>query len=76
MRAHVGDWLLLPPPPGEHVTRRGQIVAVPHQDGSPPYRVRWTDDDHESLLFPPPDARLQCPSGERGGLDGARTAPR
>jgi len=36
-------------------------VAVTHPDGTPPYRVRWLDDDHESLLIPPPDTRLHRP---------------
>ena len=62
MHAHVGDWIALPSEHGDEHARRGMIVAVPHTDGSPPYRVRWLDDEHESLLFPPPDAHLRCPS--------------
>jgi uncharacterized protein DUF1918 len=57
MRAHIGDWITIPD--GGHV-RRGRVVAVPHPDGSPPYRVMWLDDDHESLVVPPPDAMLSC----------------
>ncbi|MBW0116582.1 DUF1918 domain-containing protein [Pseudonocardia abyssalis] len=76
MRAHVGDWLVVPVAPGDHLVRRGRIVGVPHEDGSPPYRVRWLDDDHESLLFPPPDARLQCPSRKGGGHDAATAEAR
>ena len=59
MHAHVGDWLVVPEVPGGAHARRGLIVAVPHADGSPPFRVRWLDDEHETLLFPPPDAQLQ-----------------
>jgi hypothetical protein len=59
MEAHVGDWLIAPiDRDGVHV-RRGQVVAVTHLDGTPPYGVRWLDCDHESLLIPPPDTRLQ-----------------
>jgi hypothetical protein len=76
MRAHVGDWLVVPADTGELHVRRGQIVAVPHEDGSPPYRVRWLDDDHESLLFPPPDARLHCPQRSGGGRDATTPAAR
>ncbi|MCE3555158.1 DUF1918 domain-containing protein [Pseudonocardia sp. RS11V-5] len=59
MRARIGDWLIVPPAPHESHGRRGQIVGLVHPDGSPPYRVRWLDDDHESLVFPPPDAHLE-----------------
>lgn len=38
--------------------RDGEIIEVEHADGSPPYRVRWSDDGHESLFFPGPDARI------------------
>jgi hypothetical protein len=57
MRAHIGDWIAIPV---EGHLRRGRVVAVPHPDGSPPYRVRWLDDDHESVVVPPPDAVLSC----------------
>lgn len=61
MKARVGDWLVVPPGPHEHHTRRGQIVELVHVDGSPPYRVRWLDDDHVTLVFPPPDAAVHPP---------------
>ena len=38
--------------------RDGEIIAVEHEDGSPPYRVRWSDNGHESLFFPGPDAQI------------------
>ena len=70
MAAHVGDWLLVPTDSSGGHVRRGQVVGIPHPDGSPPYRVRWLDDEHESLLFPPPDTRLECPdpAGERNAV--------
>ena len=70
MHAHVGDWLIIPPPPHEKHERRGQVVEVPHPDGSPPYRVRWIEDDHVSLVFPPPDAHLRCPRPDAELPDG------
>jgi hypothetical protein len=64
MRAHVGDWIAFP---ADGHVRRGRIIAVAHPDASPPYRVRWLDDDSESLLVPPPDAVLTCPgTGAQG----------
>ncbi|MHA6794288.1 Rv1733c family protein [Pseudonocardia bannensis] len=53
MRAHVGDWLVLPGRPGEPHGRRGRVVGLVHPDGSPPYRVRWLADDHESVVSHP-----------------------
>jgi Domain of unknown function (DUF1918) len=43
---------------GEH-RRIGVITEVRHPDGTPPYLVRWLDRDHESLVFPGPDARVE-----------------
>ncbi|MGH4009108.1 MAG: DUF1918 domain-containing protein [Pseudonocardiaceae bacterium] len=28
------------------------------KDGQPPYRMRWTSDDHISVAFPGPGARV------------------
>jgi len=57
--ATVGDRLLVH---SRHVggpVRDGEILEVRHADGSPPYLVRWSDDGHESLFFPGPDAEVQ-----------------
>jgi hypothetical protein len=61
MHAHVGDRLI----PNGDDSRAGLIIAVPEEDGSPPYVVRWAN-GHVALVFPGPYARLV-----RGG-----TAPR
>lgn len=52
--------------PGDHIVIRGrtigspvrdaEVLAVEHEDGSPPYRVRWSDNGHEALFFPGADA--------------------
>jgi Domain of unknown function (DUF1918) len=63
MIAHVGDRLVLE---GTHVgqpRRIGVITEVRHDDGTPPYVVRWLDDGHEALVFPGPDARVEPPNG-------------
>lgn len=59
MYAARGDRLVV------HNTRPGgpvrdaEILMVQHPDGSPPYLVRWSDDDEEALVFPGPDAEVQ-----------------
>lgn len=39
--------------------RDGEILEVQHEDGSPPYLVRWSDTGHVSLVFPGVDAFVQ-----------------
>jgi hypothetical protein len=58
LRARPGDWLVLPPPPTGHHRRRGQVIGLLHPDGSPPYRVRWLDDDRVTVVLPPPGTRV------------------
>jgi hypothetical protein len=36
----------------------GEIIEVSHVDGSPPYLVRWSDDDRPTLIYPGTDARI------------------
>ena len=59
MRAKVGDWLIIEGRKIDDRRRQGQILEVQHADGSPPYRVRWLEDDHESIVFPGPEARIE-----------------
>ncbi len=59
MRANVGDWLIVKTR-GEH-ERRGVIQSA-RPGGSPPYTVRWTDDGHETMVFPGPDAIVRSPT--------------
>ncbi|MGR6998946.1 DUF1918 domain-containing protein [Yinghuangia aomiensis] len=39
--------------------RVGEVVEVRHPDGTPPYLVRWTDDDRETLFFPGPETHVK-----------------
>ena len=59
MRGQVGNWLIVEGLTDESPRRQGQIVEVTHADGSPPFWVRWLGDDHHSLVFPGPDARVE-----------------
>jgi hypothetical protein len=59
MKARVGERLIME---GTHVgdgRRVGVIVDLRHADGTPPYVVRWLDGEHETLVFPGPDARIE-----------------
>jgi hypothetical protein len=71
LHAHVGDGLTLPPEPGHAIGRRGRVVALLHPDGLPPFRVRWLEDDRETHVVPPLDARVQCPERPRWAPGGA-----
>ena len=58
MHAKVGDRIVVP---GTHVddpVRDGEVLEVHGAEGSPPYLVRWSDNGHESLVFPGPSAHI------------------
>lgn len=59
MEAKVGDRLV---EEGTHVgdhRRVGVITALRHEDGSPPYVVRWLDTGHEAVVYPGSDAHIE-----------------
>jgi hypothetical protein len=59
MRAAVGDRLVVMNLHLGQPVREGEILEVHGSDGGPPYKVRWSDGEHESLVYPGPDARVQ-----------------
>lgn len=59
MRAQVGDTIVVESRHLDGHRRRGEIVRLEHQDGTPPYVVRWTEDDRETVFFPGPEAHLE-----------------
>ncbi|WP_460110274.1 pyridoxamine 5'-phosphate oxidase family protein [Streptomyces sp. YKOK-J1] len=59
MRAHLGDQLVVESPATGIARRDGEIVGLHHDDGTPPYDVRWSDTDQVSLVFPGPDAHIR-----------------
>jgi len=66
MNAQVGDRLVVA---GIHVgdaRRVGEIIAVRHADGSPPYEVRWLDSGQEALVFPGPEAHVESAAEAAG----------
>lgn len=58
MHANTGDWLIVETSTADRHHLRGRIEEVLSEDGTPPYRVRWTNNDHLSVVFPGPDARV------------------
>ena len=56
MYARKGDRIVIRSQQVGSVVRDGEVLGVEHADGTPPYRVRWSDTGHESLFFPGPDA--------------------
>jgi hypothetical protein len=59
MRASVGDRIIIEGHRIGEPVRDGEILAVRGDDGGPPYVVRWSDNGHETLFFPGPDAHVQ-----------------
>ncbi|BBJ45203.1 nitroreductase [Streptomyces antimycoticus] len=82
MRAQVGDQLIVESPTTGATQRDGEIVGLRHDDGTPPYDVRWSDSDQVTLVFPGPDAHIHhIEHGLEGHLEetgrrGTGTAPR
>lgn len=59
VKAKVGDRII---EEGKHVgdhRRIGVITALRHDDGTPPYVVRWLDSEHEALVYPGSDAHIE-----------------
>jgi hypothetical protein len=65
MRAHLGDQLIIESPTTGATKRDGEIVGLHHEDGTPPYDVRWSDTHEVTLVFPGPDAHVRHPEQER-----------
>jgi len=62
VKGHVGDRVVIQGPRVDDHKRIGVITELRHDDGSPPYLVRWLDDGHEGLFFPGPDATIEAPA--------------
>jgi hypothetical protein len=59
MQATIGDHLVVHGHKVGDGERRGEVLEVRGQDGSPPYVVRWDGDGHEGLFFPGSDAAVE-----------------
>jgi hypothetical protein len=54
MYAHVGDRVIMEGDPA----RTGLIIGVPHEDGTPPYIVKWLTNGHIAMVSPGQFARI------------------
>ncbi|MCH0565735.1 MULTISPECIES: pyridoxamine 5'-phosphate oxidase family protein [unclassified Streptomyces] len=75
MQAHVGDRLIVESPVTGTMRRDGEIVGLHHEDGTPPYDVRWSDTGETTLVFPGPDAHIQHPGGTQAEWTATPAAP-
>lgn len=57
MKAHPGDWIIMHSHTDGGLLRKAEVITT-GADGAPPYTVRWTEDDRESVVFPGPDAQV------------------
>lgn len=70
MKAHTGDRLVISGHEIGRPKRVGRIEEVRGADGEPPYKVRWAEDDHVTLLFPGPDCTIEH-VGDDSEMEGA-----
>jgi hypothetical protein len=59
MEARVGDHVVLEGAKVGQARRRGEVVEVLRGATGDRYRVRWEQDDHETVLAPGPDLRVE-----------------
>jgi hypothetical protein len=57
--ARVGDWIEVHGHTQGQPPRLAYVLEVLGKPGSEHYRVRWADDEHESIFFPGPDATVK-----------------
>ncbi|MET8572894.1 pyridoxamine 5'-phosphate oxidase family protein [Streptomyces sp. NPDC004783] len=75
MRAHLGDQLVIESQKAGATRRDGEIVGLHHEDGTPPYDVRWSDTDEVTLVFPGPDAHIRHVEQGRPGTTHGSSQP-
>ena len=59
LNANPGDRLIIHGHRQGEPERDGEILEVRGPDGSPPFRVRWSDSGHESIFYPGSDAHVE-----------------
>ena len=74
MKAAVGDRIVTASGVVGGAVRDGVVTECPHGDGSPPYRVRWSDTGEETLVYPGGDTYVdaQVEAGSRDWAEARR----
>ncbi|WP_371613985.1 DUF1918 domain-containing protein [Streptomyces sp. NBC_00454] len=52
IHAEVGDQIIVGGPTVGTTGRDGEVIALHHEDGTPPYDVRWSDTGRTTVIFP------------------------
>jgi hypothetical protein len=68
MNGHIGDRLVLRGTRVGDPGRVGVITQLRHDDGTPPYIVRWLDNGHEALVYPGTDACVEAPPDDQPAI--------
>jgi hypothetical protein len=71
MHANVGDRLVIRSQHLDGPVRQAEILEVRGPNGTPPYRVRWSDSGNEAFCFPGPDAYVEPHEGHSSADRGA-----
>ncbi|MFE6843801.1 DUF1918 domain-containing protein [Streptomyces sp. NPDC057686] len=66
IRAELGDQIVVGGPTVGTPGRDGEVIALHHDDGTPPYDVRWSDTGRTTVFFPGPDAHVRHLHHESG----------
>ena len=64
MEAHIGDHVIVEGAKVGLARRRGEVLEILHGAGGDRLRVRWEGDDHESVIAPGPDMRIEAGDGD------------
>jgi hypothetical protein len=75
MKAAVGDRIVTASGVVGGPVRDGVVTECPHDDGSPPYRVRWSDTGEETLVYPGGDTVVAPEARAALGVPGEAAAP-
>jgi Domain of unknown function (DUF1876)/Domain of unknown function (DUF1918) len=60
MEAHVGDRVVVEGTKVGQATRRGKVLEILAGSSGPRLRVLWEGSDHETVLVPGPDLRVEA----------------
>jgi hypothetical protein len=63
MEAHVGDHVVVEGAKVGLARRRGEVLEILRGAGGDRLRVRWEGDDHETVIAPGPDLRIESTGG-------------